>query len=152
MSLSQSDLRDMIANTVSSLGYELLGVEYLARNKNSLLRVYIDSEQGVTLNDCSIVSEQLSAVLDVEDPIKGRYTLEISSPGLDRPLFEKAHYERFIGREARIKTDMAYQGRRNFRGVLIAVNDECVEIEVDRQTFSLPLENIQQARLVPEDI
>lgn len=152
MSLSQSALKIIIADTARGLGYEMLGFEYLARSNNSLLRVYIDSEKGITLDDCGIVSEQLSAVLDVEDPINGRYTLEVSSPGLDRPLFEKAHYEQFIGREARIKTDIPYEGRKNFRGILKAVEGDTIQIEVDRQEYNLPLQNIQQARLVPEDI
>lgn len=152
MSLGQSELKTIIANTVTVLGYDMLGFEYQTRTKNSLLRVYIDSEKGITLDDCGIVSEQLSAVLDVEDPIAGHFTLEVSSPGLDRPLFEKEHYERFIGREVRVKTNLPYDGRKNFKGILKAVDNDTIQIEVDRQEFNLSLQNIQQARLVPEDI
>ncbi len=148
---SQADLKLIIESTVSGLGYTMIGVDYQARNKNSLLRIYIDSKKGINLNDCQIVSEQLSAVLDVEDPINGRYTLEVSSPGLDRPLFDKKHYEEFIGRDVRIKTLIAFEGRRNFKGKLLAVIDNRVEIEVDKQVYDLPLADIQQARLVPID-
>jgi ribosome maturation factor RimP len=103
------------------------------------------------VKDCELVSNQISGVLDVEDPIKGRYTLEVSSPGLDRPLFERSHYERFLGSKARIRLTRPIEGRRNFTGYLLAVDEDKVTLKVDETEFELPFSDIQQARLVPEE-
>ena len=109
-------LQDLIESVVSSLGYELVGVEYLTQGRGGLLRVYIDSEDGINLDDCSRVSHQLSGVLDVEDVIRGQYQLEVSSPGLDRPLFSLAHFERFVGQQVKLKLAVPIHGQRKFRG------------------------------------
>ena len=104
-------LTALVQSAVDALGYELVGVEYLSRpTAGHLLRIYIDREGGIGLADCEKVSHQVSGVLDVEDPIRGGYALEVSSPGLDRPLFEKAHFERFVGEVARIKLHAAVNG------------------------------------------
>ena len=144
-------LTEIVRRAVEALGYELVGVEYLARARaGHLLRVYIDSEQGVTLDDCEKVSHQVSGVLDVEDPIRGEYALEVSSPGLDRPLFELAHFERFVGRLARVKLHTALDGRSNYKGVIQAVTDGDVMMQVEGQPVRLPFAQIASARLVPE--
>lgn len=144
-------LTGMIRDAVEGLGYELLGVEYLSRAKaGHLLRIYIDSEQGVGLGDCEKVSHQVSGVLDVEDPIAGGYALEVSSPGLDRPLFEKAHFERFVGQVVRLKLNAAMHGRSNFKGPIVGVEGDDLLVEVDGESVRLPLARVASARLVPE--
>jgi len=139
----------LLAPTVESLGYELVDVELRLGGKNGLLRLYIDQPEGIGLSDCETVSRQVSAVLDVEDPIPGHYVLEVSSPGLDRRLTKPEHYRRFLGADVRIKLRFPVEGRRNFRGALRAANEETVEVEVDGKLHQLPLTNIESARLVP---
>ncbi len=132
------------------LGYELVGIEYFPTGHHYILRVYIDQEAGITLDDCETVSHQVSALLDVEDPIRGQYTLEVSSPGLDRPLFTPEHFSRFSGRRVKLRLASPLNGRRNFKGRLQGLDDGNVLLEVDGAQLSLPLEDIEKARLVPE--
>lgn len=151
MHKAPSELTSIVRKAVEAVGYELVGVEFLARAKaGHLLRVYIDSDQGVGLGDCEKVSHQVSGVLDVEDPIRGQYALEVSSPGLDRPLFELAHFERFVGQLARVKLHTALNGRSNFKGVIQAVTGGDVVMQVEGQSVRLPFAQIASARLVPE--
>jgi ribosome maturation factor RimP len=134
---------------VQALGYELVDLE--ARiGGNGLLRVYIDRADGVGLDDCERVSRQLSAFLDVEEPLPGSYALEVSSPGLDRPLRTAEHFERFAGHEAKIRLDVPLEGRRNFKGKLCGVEEAEIVIAVDGQTWRLPLADVASAHLVPE--
>lgn len=135
---------------IRAMGYELVGIEYQRGGSGGLLRVYIDNEQGITADDCQKVSYQVSGVLDVEDPIPGHYTLEISSPGLDRLLFRPQDFERFAGHEVRIRMRMAIDGQRKFKGHLLGVQEDRVMIVQDGVELGLPLEQIDQARLVPE--
>jgi ribosome maturation factor RimP len=151
MHKAPAHLTELIRGAVEGLGYELVGVEYLPRPKaGHLLRIYIDSAQGVGLNDCEKVSHQVSGVLDVEDPIAGDYALEISSPGLDRPLFEKAHFQRFVGEVVRVKLNAAMDGRSNYKGPILAVEGDELVLEVDGETVRLPMARVASARLVPE--
>jgi len=143
-------LQLIVDNVVVSMGYELVGIEYLMHDKTGLLRVYIDSEKGIVLDDCQAVSHQLSGVLDVEDPIAGNYNLEISSPGLDRPLFKAGDFQRFAGNKVKIKLARNQDGRKNFKGVLQGIQDDEVLLEVDGQEVRLPLANIEQSRLIPD--
>jgi ribosome maturation factor RimP len=144
-------LTRLARSVVEPLGYELVGVEYFQRGKlGGVLRVYIDHADGITLDDCAAVSRQLSGVLDVEDPIKGHYDLEVSSPGLDRPLFGVEQYERFRGHRAKVRLAAKLEGRRNFAGVLAGVDQGALLLEEDGETIVLPLEMIESARLVPE--
>lgn len=134
---------------VQALGYELVDLE--ARiGGNGLLRVYIDQDDGVDLDDCERVSRQLSAFLDVEEPLPGSYTLEVSSPGLDRPLRTAEHFERFAGHEVKIRLAVAQEGRRNFKGTLCGVEESEIVVAVDGQTWRLALEDVASAHLVPE--
>ena len=143
------DLTQMFEPVVESMGYELVGVEFNAGGGHGTLRVYIDREQGVSLDDCAEISHQLSGILDVEDPIKQAYDLEISSPGIDRPLFKLADYERFNGQVAKVKLAVGVDGRRNFRGRLQGVTDDrLIGIEVDGERFELPFADIARANLV----
>jgi len=133
------------------MGYELVGVEYLTGYQGgNLLRVYIDSDQGIKMEDCSRVSHQLSGVLDVEDPIQAEYNLEVSSPGMDRPLFEEEHFERFTGHQANIRLAHGIGSRRRYKGLLKGIEDGNVLLEVEDELISLPLDSISEARLVPE--
>jgi len=143
-------LRSLIGPVVSAMGYELLGLEYHSRGRGGLLRVYIDRQQGITLDDCSAVSHQVSGLLDVEDPIVEHYDLEISSPGLDRPLFGRADFERFMGHQAKVTLHAKLEGRRRFTGVLRGVEGEALVMEVEGAALRLPLDQIDSARLVPE--
>jgi len=142
---------DLLAPTVSALGYELLGIEYLAQGRHSLLRVYIDSPTGVGLEDCEAVSHQVSGVLDVEDPIKGQYSLEVSSPGLDRPLFKPEHFARFSGQKVKVRLHLPRDGQRNFHGRIAAVDGSEIYISMDDGSqLSLSMNDIDKAHLVPE--
>lgn len=144
------NLRQILEPAVAAVGCELVGVEYHPAGRQSLLRVYIDRPEGVTVQDCEAVSHQVSGVLDVEDPIPGQYTLEVSSPGLDRPLFRLADFERFAGRQVRLKLERDLEGRRNFRGTLQRVEDGQVVLETDDgQELRVSVDEIEQARLVP---
>ncbi len=140
----------LIEPCVTVLGYELVGLEYAPGGDGGLLRVYIDSPAGITVDDCERVSHQVSGVLDVEDPIRGSYTLEVSSPGLDRPLFTPEHFERFAGETVRVRLDAPVQGRRKITGVLQGFSDGNVVVIEDGEEWRLPLEAISRARLVPE--
>ncbi|NIR28650.1 MAG: ribosome maturation factor RimP [Gammaproteobacteria bacterium] len=143
-------LRAIVEPVVTAMGYEPVGVEYRAQGRGGLVRVYIDRTDGVTVEDCERVSHQLSGVLDVEDPIPGSYTLEVSSPGLDRPLFKTADFERYAGHEVQIRLAEPLGGRRRFKGRLKGLRGEEALIEQDGQEVCLPLADIEEARLVPE--
>ncbi|WP_330178527.1 ribosome maturation factor RimP [Candidatus Vondammii sp. HM_W22] len=133
------------------MGYELAGVEYLSQRKGgSLLCIYIDHADGIAMGDCVKVSHQVSGVLDVEDPIHETYRLEVSSLGLDRPLFTKEDFDRFTGSRVNIKLCVKLQGRRRFEGFLNGTLDDDVLVTVDDENFILPLEQIDEARLVSE--
>ncbi|MFQ5488942.1 MAG: ribosome maturation factor RimP [Gammaproteobacteria bacterium] len=143
-------LQRLLEPVVNMLGYELVGIEYFPTGHHYILRVYIDKEAGITLDDCEIVSRQVSALLDVEDPIRGQYTLEVSSPGLDRPLFTPEHFSRFSGKQVKLRLSTPLNGRRNYKGRLQGLDDGKVMLEVDGARVDLPLEDIEKARLVPE--
>ena len=145
------DLDTLFAPVIESMGYELVGVEYQLNGSYGTLRVYIDREQGVSLDDCAEISHQISAILDVEDPIQQAYDLEISSPGLDRPLFKLSDYERFTGTTVKIKLVAGLDGRRNFKGALLGVSETNeVLVEVDGMEFRLPFADIAKANLVAD--
>lgn len=150
MAQANAQLQALIEPAVSALGFELIGVEHLAQGRHSVLRVYIDHENGIDVEDCAEVSRQVSAVLDVEDPIRGEYTLEVSSPGLDRPLFTAEHYQRYNGSLAEIRLRSPLDGRRKFKGRMHGVRDEAVVIEVDGVEYTLALDNIEKANLIHE--
>lgn len=142
---------ELVESVVSPLGYELVGVEYIPQGKNSILRVFIDSEAGVVLEDCSRVSRQLGSLLDVEDPIKGQYLLEVSSPGLDRPLFKLADYQRFAGQMARVRLHDMQDGRRKIKARIEGVVDDQIRLLLDDgEQISVRFDDIDKANLVPE--
>ncbi len=149
MASKAQQISDMLQSTVAALGYELWGVEHLMQGKHSVVRVYIDSTAGITVEDCAAVSEQVSSVLDVEDPLAGEYTLEVSSPGLDRLLFKLRQYFGYVGETVEVRLRSAFDGRRRFKGILKGIEGEDVVIEVDDHEFLLPYGAIEKARVQP---
>lgn len=146
-------LTKLVRGVVEPMGYEALGVEHAgAGGGQAVLRVYIDHANGITLDDCESVSRQLSAVLDVADPISGHYDLEVSSPGLDRPLFTPAQIERHRGSRARVRLDRKLNGRRNFEGEIrgLSADGELLELQLGEGLVVLPVTQIESARLVPD--
>ena len=140
---------------VEALGYELVDVEFPQAGRGGLLRLFIDRRvddvQGsITVDDCARVSHAVSDVLEIEDPIKGHYTLEVSSPGFDRILRKREHFERFMGERIVAELKLAVDGRRRFVGVLKSMAEDSIVVDVDGKDYNLPLERIQKARLRPE--
>ncbi|WP_241573521.1 ribosome maturation factor RimP [Rosenbergiella nectarea] len=148
MSTLEQKLTELITAPVEALGYELVGIEFV-RARTSTLRIYIDSENGINVDDCADVSHQVSAVMDVEDPITVAYHLEVSSPGLDRPLFTAAHYERFAGQDVSVVLRIAVQNRRKWQGTIKSVEGEMVTLSVDGKNEVFALSNIQKANIIP---
>lgn len=145
MKSSVARVKTLIEPTVNALGVQLWGVEHVSQGKFSLLRIYIDRDEGVTIDDCEKVSRQVSALLDVEDPIAGEYTLEVSSPGIDRPLFTLEQFRQYVGEVVSIRTRGPIEGRRKFKGRITEVADEEVMVEVDGTTYRLPHVEIDKA-------
>jgi ribosome maturation factor RimP len=140
----------LLEPVIEALGYELVELEFHPQGRGGLLRIYLDKEGGVGVDDCERVSRQVSAVLDVEDPIPGAYTLEVSSPGLDRPLRKPGDFARFAGQRAKLELLLPREGRRRFSGTLRGMEGGEVLIEVDAAVHRLPLAEIGKARLIPE--
>ena len=145
------DLTELFEPVIQSMGYELVGIEFQGSTQHGTLRVYIDHENGIGVDDCVAISHQISAILDVEEPIQQAYDLEVSSPGINRPLFKAQDYEQYLGHSAKIKMAVPLNGRRNFRGVLQGVIDSrSVQIVVDNEGYDLPISDIAKANLVDE--
>jgi len=146
---TEDTLAALIEPIASAMGYELVGVIYRPSKKYSLVRIYIDKPEGISVDDCERVSHQVSGMLDVEDPIKGHYTLEVSSPGLDRPLFKSADFQRFAGERVRIRLRGNVEGRRKVNGILRGLADGCVVVDEDGCEISIPLNQVDKANLDP---
>lgn len=142
-------LLTMLEPAIQGMGFELVELEFRDNPADGLLRIYIDRADGITVDDCEFVSHQISGVLDVEDPIPFAYALEVSSPGLDRPLRTVEHFRRFAGETVKIHLDAPMDGRRRYKGTLIGIEDNVVTVNVDGEEFALPLERIAKARVVP---
>lgn len=145
-----STLNDRLASLVTAMEYEFVGCELQRQGRGSVLRIYIDNKQGITLSDCSKVSHQVSAMLDVEDPIQGEYTLEISSPGINRPLFEIAQYKNYIGNRIKIRLHDPVQNQRNFVGILQRVDETDVCLLVGEEEIILPFAGIEKAKVIAD--
>jgi ribosome maturation factor RimP len=160
-------LMRLLEPPIEALGFELIDIEFAREGRGGVLRIYIDrcadgdhcasgehraggDQAMITVDDCAAASHAVSRVLELEDPIKGHYTLEVSSPGFDRILRKRAHFERFIGERIFAELKVPIEGRRRFVGVLKSVVGEAIVVEVDGQAHELPLERIQKARLRPE--
>jgi ribosome maturation factor RimP len=147
----ETTLRDRLASVVNAMDYEFVGCEMLRQGRGSVLRIFIDKPQGITVEDCSRVSRQLSAMLDVEDPIQGDYTLEISSPGLNRPLFDVAHYQNQIGQKIKVRLYAPIANRRNFVGMLVKVDEDKIHLMIDESgTVELSFSEIERANVIAD--
>jgi len=171
----QEDLVRLIRPVVEQLGYEFVGLEYLSNPKNRLVRIYIDRSDdgsvdssddssdnssddssenrepdGISVDDCAKVSHEVSALLDVEDPISGEYSLEVSSPGIERPLFEPAHYRQFVGERATVHLFAPVENRRKIKGVIVEADDARVVMESDGQRLEVAYADIRRANLKPD--
>ncbi len=150
------EIAALLAPTVAAMGLELLGIEYLPAPGGAVVRLYIDvpqaeaGERSVAIEDCEAVSREVSAQLDVEDPISGNYTLEVSSPGLDRPLFCAAQFARFVGESAKVALKLPQDGRRRLQGRIVRVEGDAVAFEVDGNELVVDANNVDKARLVPD--
>jgi ribosome maturation factor RimP len=145
-----AELEILLAPSISALGLELWGISWAQQGKQSVLRVYVDGPNGVTIDDCSRVSRQISAVLLVENDYLASHGLEVSSPGLDRPLFKPEQYGRFLHAKLNVTCHIPQQDRRRFSGRLVAVNAQEIILQVDGQEIGLPFSNIAKANVVPE--
>jgi ribosome maturation factor RimP len=148
--LSSAKLTALLRPLIEDLGYEFVGLEHGSNPKNPALVIYIDRPEGIAIEDCEIVSREVAALLDVEDPIPGHYNLEVSSPGLDRPLFTEAHYRRFVGEEAKVTVYAPVGGRRKFRGEILDCADGRLLLRQDGEEVTLAMDNIAKGRLVPD--
>ncbi len=130
--------------------FELVGVECVGGGKHTVVRIFIDKPGGITIDEIAQLSRQISVVFDVNEPIKGHYTLEVSSPGLERPLFTATHFKQQVGQKVYIKTSLMVGNRQNFKGILLMCDDECVQVDVDGQAFSFKYDDIEKAKLLPD--
>jgi ribosome maturation factor RimP len=142
-------MRELLEPTIEDLGYELVWIEMANQDKHKILRIYIDAPGGIQVDDCETVSRQISVLLDVEDPMNTEYFLEVSSPGLDRPLVKPDHFKQFLGDQARIIMHTHVLGRRKFTGQMVEADDNAVVVEMDGESFELPYKNMDSARLEP---
>lgn len=145
-------LHERLVTLISSMGYELVGCELLSQGRQTIFRIYIDSERGVTVEDCSRVSRQVSAMMDVEDPIQSGYSLEVSSPGVDRPLFEIEHFRRYIGKQVKIRLHSPINQRRQYKGILQRVEGEDITLLVEELEHEVivPFSLIEKANLISD--
>lgn len=143
-------LTKLLQPLVEDLGYEFVGLDFGNDPKNPALVIYIDQQSGIAVEDCEKVSREAASLLDVEDPIPGHYNLEVSSPGLDRPLFTPEQYQQFAGEVVRISLFAPEEGRRKFKGTILGIEDGRVKLKLDGSEVALVMSNIAKARLVPD--
>jgi ribosome maturation factor RimP len=146
----KNDIHELLLPLVASLGYQLWGCEFFIQGKHSLLRVYIDKENGISIEDCEIVSKQIAALLDVEDPIPGNYSLEVSSPGIPRPLFYKEQYEQYLGQEIQLKLRTPINNSKKLKGNIEAVTSQGINIRDDKGRYEVSFSQIVKANLIAE--
>ena len=154
----RDQLRELLAPVVGGLGYQLWELEYMPRSGGGLLRLYIDLDidvagdapRGIGVDDCERVSRAVSQTLDAADPIPGQYTLEVSSPGLDRVLRTREHFERFAGERVKLEMMQPIEGRKRFAGRLLGVGSSDITLELESGRINLPIEDIHRARLAPD--
>ena len=147
MSRRTAELSEMLEPAITALGYTLWGIEYVPQGKHSLLRVYLDKEGGIDIEDCAQASRQISSILDVEDPISGVYTLEVSSPGIDRVLFNLDQFREYLGWYVQLRLTENFENRRKFAGQLKAIVDDEVVLIIGGKEYTIPYELIEKANL-----
>ncbi|MBL7252368.1 ribosome maturation factor RimP [Alloalcanivorax sp. C16-2] len=148
MSKRTEQLKELLAPLVEDLGYTLWGVQYL-QGRSAVLRLFIDHDEGITVDDCVRVSHEVSGLLDVEDPIPGEYNLEVSSPGMDRPLFELSQFDRYLGEDVQLKLLAPVAGKRKMTATLVAVDGDTLVVTLDGDTLRVPYSQVDRARLQP---
>ncbi|MDR8522903.1 MULTISPECIES: ribosome maturation factor RimP [Shewanella] len=148
MATLERRLVEMLKAPVEALGHQLWGLEYIQAGKHSTLRLYIDNEKGIFIEDCAEASRQVSAVLDVEDPISTEYTLEVSSPGVDRPLFTAEQYQAYIGETVKVQLTMPVAGSRNLKGTVTGLDGQMLNLSVDGNELTVALDNIRKGNLI----
>lgn len=141
-------LLELLQPTIAGLGYELLGIERLRDAGGLLIRIYIDHENGISAKDCEQVSMHVSDVLDVEDAVRGVYTLEMSSPGIDRPLFTLEQHSRYVGESVKVRMKSLIEGRKRIKGTLSLVSDSAISVTIENETLEIPFEEIERSNLV----
>ncbi|MEK9648381.1 MAG: ribosome maturation factor RimP [Gammaproteobacteria bacterium] len=147
MSRRTAELSEMLEPAITALGYTLWGIEYVPQGKHSLLRVYLDKEGGIDIEDCAQASRQISSILDVEDPISGEYTLEVSSPGIDRVLFNLDQFREYLGWYVQLRLTENFENRRKFAGQLKAIVDDEIVLIIGDEEYTIPYELIEKANL-----
>ena len=152
MSNRQDKLTELLRPAVEGLDYELVGIEHLPMGKHTVLRIYIDSPDGITVKDCSDVSHQVSGVLEVEEPISGAFTLEVSSPGIDRPLFNFEQFKKFVGSKVKLKLYHAIDGKRKIIGVIESIEGDDINVkDAESDTlFNLQIDDIDKANIITD--
>lgn len=150
MRQAPENLLKLIRPVVEGLGFEFVGADFTGRPGQGVLRVFIDVEKGIDVDDCAAVSRQLSSLLDVEDPIPGNYQLEVSSPGLERPLYTLEHFERFKEQLVVVKLSFPLQERRNIKGMLLGTEGDNVVVKMEGEVLNIPFQMIMKAHLAPE--
>lgn len=150
MATLEQKLQELVQDSICDLGFELVGIECQRSGRYLTVRLFIDKEGGVTVDDCADVSRQVSAIFDVEDPITDKYNLEVSSPGLDRPLFTLAHYQRFIGQDIVVHLRIPVADRRKWQGKLEKVEGDMITLIVDGKPQIFIFGNIQKANIIPK--
>ncbi|UCX03874.1 ribosome maturation factor RimP [Shewanella sp. HL-SH8] len=148
MATLESRLVDMLTVPVEALGFKLWGIEYVQAGKHSIVRIFIDHENGIHIENCAEVSRQVGAVLDVEDPISTEFTLEVSSPGVDRPLFTAQQYAAYVGEDAKVQLTMPVAGSRNLKGAIAKVDGQMLTITVDGKDLVVALDNIRKGNII----
>ena len=148
MTKLEQDIIAMLEPSIEALGFELLGLELAQAGRHSTLRIYIDHADGINVDNCAEVSRQVSAILDVEDPITNEYNLEVSSPGVDRPLFKPEHFTKAQGEEIRLRTKLPQDGRRNFKGELVSVEGDMLTLSIDNKDVLVMLSNVEKANII----
>ena len=152
MSVTYTILEELIRSVVEKLGFQFWGMEYFSQGKESVLRIFIetDAENRINVEDCAQVSRQVGAIQDVKNQITVEYHLEVSSPGLDRPLFDLAQYKAYIGSVVALRLRVPFEGRRKFKGQLMGIENEDVIICVDQEEYLLSIDLIEKANVVPQ--
>ena len=150
MATKHAALHALIEPVVAAMGFELWGIDHISQGKHSRLVIYIERESGVSVEDCADISRQVSAVMDVEDPIPGEYRLEVSSPGMARPLSSLDHFIRYQGHQVAPKLRVAFDGRRKYQGLLAGVEGDEVLLQLEGEEYCFPIESIDSAHVVPQ--
>ncbi len=150
MAVKQQQLDALLSAEIAGLGFEYVGGVFSPQGRGTLLRIYIDGPNGVNIDDCAVVARHVGRILDVEDIIKTAYQLEISSPGLDRPLFKAEHYQRFVGKKIHVRLHSLHEGRRHFTGILQSADDQGIALLFNEQLIRVNYSEIERGNLEPE--